>query len=544
MATSNVDELGLLTQMDWAKRVARALLRDDADAADVAQEAWLAARRRPPDLARPVKPWLRGVVHNLSRMHARGEARRRHWEGETRHEQAGAVPDPERLLAQVELSKRLLQLVEGLAEPYRSTLLLRYYDDLSPAEIARRQNVAQGTVRWRLKVAMDNLRRELARRDGDDWRNALVPLAGVRAAGHAKGASMSYAIGVTAAAGVVLVTGAVLVVPARGAAPPPKTAATVAAAGCPAPPPQARPAAMQRASASMSGSLPNVAVLMPQETADMRVAQAARCFAGVKPTGESRIDLDVAVELVNGHGYPRAINVVHQEGADRFAVGPLEICLERELAGVAFPAPAEGTTVHQAVTLVISQDRVNVPEPPPVTKVDLGQDPRLPALGPAHAPVTMVMFSDFQCAFCQKAAPLVHELSARYPRELRIVFRQLPLPFHVDARRAAESALAAHAQGKFLAMYDQLFAHATDLSRAAIDGYAKTIGLDLARFDSDLDRGSFAPAVDADLAAARSLEHMATPTFVINGKVVRGARPLEDLAASIDEALAAAAQRN
>ena len=169
----------LLEHAAWVRGVAYALVRDASTADDLVQETWLAALRRPPDGDRPLRPWLAGVVRNLARQRRRGDARR-----ERREEAVAArgaeLPTPDELAARLELQRGLADLVAELAEPFRATLLLRYYEGLSGADIARREGVPAGTVRWRLSRALELLRERLDdRHEGDRraWALALVPLA-------------------------------------------------------------------------------------------------------------------------------------------------------------------------------------------------------------------------------------------------------------------------------------------------------------------------------------------------------------------------------
>ena len=97
--------------------------------------------------------------------------------------------------------------------------------------------------------------------------------------------------------------------------------------------------------------------------------------------------------------------------------------------------------------------------------------------------------------------------------------------------------MAAHAQGKFWAMHDVLFAHNEELGREQLEGYAKEAGLDVARFVRDLDGGALAEQVDGDLAEAARISANGTPMTFVNGLEVAGARPFSDLKAVIDAAL-------
>jgi RNA polymerase sigma factor (sigma-70 family) len=168
----------LTAEMAWLRRLARALLRS-GDAEDVAQDAWIAAAERGPLDEQPSRPWLSRVVLNLTRMQSRARQRRVAREAATTDfAQPPARPDD--LVQRVELQRKVASEVLQLREPYRSTILLHYFEELSCAEIARRLDLPQGTVRRRLKVALDELR---ARIDSDEQSSgglaALAPLAGL-----------------------------------------------------------------------------------------------------------------------------------------------------------------------------------------------------------------------------------------------------------------------------------------------------------------------------------------------------------------------------
>lgn len=158
--------------------------------------------------------------------------------------------------------------------------------------------------------------------------------------------------------------------------------------------------------------------------------------------------------------------------------------------------------------------------------------------GNAKAPVTLVVFSDFECPFCARLVPTLTELEAKNHGNVKIAFRQLPLPFHKNARLAAVAALAAGDQGKFWEMHDLLFTHANGLDRAAILSYAQKLKLDVAKFTKSIDDGRFLPQVEADISDAQKLGANGTPTVFVNGRAVVGAQPVEEFQKVIDEELA------
>lgn len=160
-----------------------------------------------------------------------------------------------------------------------------------------------------------------------------------------------------------------------------------------------------------------------------------------------------------------------------------------------------------------------------------------PVRGSDRAPVTIVVFTDFQCPFCAKSEATMHELAAKYGDRVRIAFKNNPLPFHDHARLASRAALAAGEQGKFWEYHDVLFAHQNALGREALLAYARELGLNPTKFREAMDADRTAAAVDADIAEAKRLSVMGTPSFFVNGRRVVGAQPLARFESLIDEAL-------
>ena len=170
-----------------------------------------------------------------------------------------------------------------------------------------------------------------------------------------------------------------------------------------------------------------------------------------------------------------------------------------------------------------------------VYKVEAGNSP---SKGPKTAPITMVIFSDFQCPFCSRVEPTLKQIDDTYKGKVRFVWKNYPLPFHQNAMPAAEAAMAAGEQGKFWEMHDKLFANQQSLDRATFEKHATELGLNLDKFKADLDSGKLKTAVNADVQYGNSLGGgMGTPTFFINGKKISGAMPLESFASIIDEEL-------
>ncbi|MDP1921690.1 MAG: sigma-70 family RNA polymerase sigma factor [Myxococcales bacterium] len=165
----------LLEHAEWVRGLATRLAREDAD--DAAQDVWLAALRSPPDSSRPPRPWLARVLQNAARKRFRDESTRRAYE--TAAPEADAETSPEALVGRVQVQHLLVELVLGLDEPFRQTLLLRFFEGKSSAEIAEASGVPAGTVRWRLKEGLERVRTALdARHHGDRkaWLLTCAPL--------------------------------------------------------------------------------------------------------------------------------------------------------------------------------------------------------------------------------------------------------------------------------------------------------------------------------------------------------------------------------
>ncbi|MEM9801071.1 MAG: sigma-70 family RNA polymerase sigma factor [Planctomycetota bacterium] len=169
------DTEALLEEGAWLRRLAGQLVHDPARAEDAAQEAWLAwARRRPAGAGRG---WLGNVLRNRVRQDHRAEIRRRVHEGDASRPEA--TPSAEELAERLEVQRRVFDAVQALDEPYRSTLALRYLEELPPREIARRTGTPVDTVRTRLERGLARLRAELDSSSGgrERWLAALVPIA-------------------------------------------------------------------------------------------------------------------------------------------------------------------------------------------------------------------------------------------------------------------------------------------------------------------------------------------------------------------------------
>ena len=159
--------------------------------------------------------------------------------------------------------------------------------------------------------------------------------------------------------------------------------------------------------------------------------------------------------------------------------------------------------------------------------------------GRADAPVTVVMFCDFQCPRCAEAAPMVDQLWSSYPDDMRVVYRHFPVEkTHADAGRAAEASMCALEQGRFWDMYHSMLANQSELDLSGLIRQAGDLGLDSRTFSSCLQSGRHRTDWRRDQLDGAALGVSGTPTFFVNGAFMEG----PDLA-QLDAAIRAALGR-
>ncbi len=161
-----------------------------------------------------------------------------------------------------------------------------------------------------------------------------------------------------------------------------------------------------------------------------------------------------------------------------------------------------------------------------------------PVKGPADAPVVMVEFSDFQCPFCARATPLIDQVLQTYPKEVKFVYKEFPLPMHPNAMPASRAAVAAQRQGKYWEMHDKLFGNQGALQPDNFKQYAQELGLDMAKFEQDMASPEVQQQIADDMQLARQSGVNGTPTLFLAGKRVQN-RSLDGIKQMVDEALQA-----
>jgi protein-disulfide isomerase len=166
-----------------------------------------------------------------------------------------------------------------------------------------------------------------------------------------------------------------------------------------------------------------------------------------------------------------------------------------------------------------------------------------PAKGPSDARVTIVEFSDFQCPPCAESRDLIKRVLDAYPKDVRLVYKQFPLPsLHKNAVAAARASIAARRQGRFWEMHDTLYKHQDALEPDKLADYAKEIGLDMQRWQHDFDSPEIRELVAREIQDGRAADVDATPTFFVNGKRL-DQRSFEDFKQLIEDALRAKGEK-
>jgi protein-disulfide isomerase len=205
---------------------------------------------------------------------------------------------------------------------------------------------------------------------------------------------------------------------------------------------------------------------------------------------------------------------------------------------------ASGVKMDQLYDKLLAQAAAAAPAPtaaagepaaaPVVKDIQIGS---APVRGPKNAPVTIVAFSDFQCPFCGRVVPTLHQIEKEYAGKVRVAFKHQPLPFHQNAKIAASASMAANEQGKFWEYHDKLFANQQALDRSSLERYAQEVGLDMNKFRAALDSNKYEAQISADSAEGMRIGANGTPTFFINGRQLVGAQPIDQFKAIIDDEL-------
>jgi protein-disulfide isomerase len=173
---------------------------------------------------------------------------------------------------------------------------------------------------------------------------------------------------------------------------------------------------------------------------------------------------------------------------------------------------------------------------PPRTEVLL--DHAAYTSGDDKAEISLIEFSDYQCPYSKRAHPTVKRVLDKYQGKISYAFFDFPLAFHKDAMKAHEAARCAGAQGKYAEYSEKLFENQANLRVEALKKHAKDLGLDAEAFDSCLESGKVAAAVNQSIAQGKEAGVSGTPAFFVNGIMLSGAQPFEAFQELVESELA------
>jgi protein-disulfide isomerase len=182
--------------------------------------------------------------------------------------------------------------------------------------------------------------------------------------------------------------------------------------------------------------------------------------------------------------------------------------------------------------------KVGLAAPAFVSELDDGVSP---AKGSSKPLVTIVEFSDFECPFCSAVQPALKQVTETYGNAVRLVFKHMPLEGHRNSLPAARAAYCAAEQDRFWQFHDALFG-AGNLSAAVIDDIATDLGLGVPKFQACLSSEQSRAAVIKDIETARLFHIESTPSFIVNGQLIKGALSFADFQKIIERELSAQKQ--
>ncbi len=159
-----------------------------------------------------------------------------------------------------------------------------------------------------------------------------------------------------------------------------------------------------------------------------------------------------------------------------------------------------------------------------------------PFKGAADAPVTIVLFTDFQCPYCARIVPVLNEVLEKNKGKVKLVFKNFPLNNHQFARKAATAALAAGKQGKFWELHDRLFQNYSRLSDQVVQEQAQQLGLDMQKFEKDMNDPQIMQVINQDYQDGVKAGVRGTPTDLCERALLRNTNP-EGFQAAIDKEL-------
>lgn len=267
----------------------------------------------------------------------------------------------------------------------------------------------------------------------------------------------------------------------------------------------------------------------------------------VAGAGKKKVEQDLELGKKLGvNGTPQFfVNGIRISGAQPYAT--FTAVMDQELVKV----KAKLTLGTPIARIYVERSLENFQASPKEDEDDAGEDTKVyrvpvgksPVRGDPTARVTIVEFGDFECPFCKRVQESLEKVQKHYGRDVRIVWKHAPLPFHKQAEPAAEFAIEARAQkgdAGFWAAHDALFDTQAHFTQDDLDRLAGKLGLDKNRMRVAIAKKKHAAAIEDDASLAEDIRAVGTPHFFINGRRLVGARPFEQFRALIDAELAKA----
>lgn len=167
----------------------------------------------------------------------------------------------------------------------------------------------------------------------------------------------------------------------------------------------------------------------------------------------------------------------------------------------------------------------------------------VPHMGNPEAKVILIEFADFQCPHCRLASGVMKKVADKYGDKVAFYYKHFPLDGHPQAKTAAVASIAAHRQGKFWPMHDLIFENQMALSPAKLKRFAQQLGLNMKKFEADMENPDVLKHVTRDRAEGEEAKIDGTPSLFINGKRYMGEKSVEKISEYVDELLAGGGEK-
>jgi protein-disulfide isomerase len=232
---------------------------------------------------------------------------------------------------------------------------------------------------------------------------------------------------------------------------------------------------------------------------------------------------------------PAQIALIYEHNKERFAGQSREQALAHIRKLLVNRAKADRRATWEGQLRQKADVAVHLEPPRLVVDIPKGA----PATGASDPRVTVVEFTDYQCPYCHQAQSTIDELLDHYKDRVRLVHLDFPLDFHPGAVPAARAARCAAEQGRFWQYHDNLMTQKGTLDEADLESRAAALHLAPGPFAKCLASDRYDAAIQADLEQGKKLGVTGTPAYLVNGRMITGARPYDDFAAVIDAELRA-----